>query len=276
MPRLLRLLLELAEHLLTDAATPTAGLPAATSDANTVAELRAETLHGCAPLLLRGMTGCEDAPLQEAACAAHAGVAYLRLAAMLPPAQLPEAPSPRAITAGLLGLFRLRRSAKHADLLRLQGALLPVLPALFELRPTADLLAIIKDGTRPSPATVAWIAATPEMPLDARALRDAKVGTLIASCLTATCVLATCPASTRLILRDMLSIGEVIKGLDQTFLTLLRARCASAGGLHRLMAANLEWLVSWSRTIRSNPVDVMSPPPPSPQKPESMSSHAAR
>ena len=67
-----------------------------------------------------------------------------------PPEAHPEVPQPHALSRGVLGLLRLRRASRHADLLRLQGLLLPLLPELFALRPASELMPVLRDATRHS------------------------------------------------------------------------------------------------------------------------------
>ena len=243
-PKQTRVAVELATSLLTMTAAyapipvlvAAAGPPTAASSSDSTASrqallaIQSATLVGCAPLMMRGMDAWEDAPIEDAAAMAHAAIAFLRLGSLVPPSQQPESPSPRTLAMGMLGLFRLHRSVRHADLLRLQGLLLPALPALFALRPPAELLPTLRDASRCfNPKGI-----------------DAKVAAIFPALLTSTAVIRSCPQLTRPMLWDLCSIPQVTRGLDQRILPLIRARCASAGGLDALMAAHIQSLIaSW-------------------------------
>jgi len=206
-----------------------------------VAELCGTTLRECAPLLLRGMESLEDAPLEDAAAATRAAVAFLRLGHHVHVQEHPEAPSARSIAAGALGLFKLRRSHRHADLLRLQALLLPLLPSLLAARPIAELMPILRDATR----TLPWTDRPTGEPLLLKGLRDAKAAQTLSAYLTATAVLRYQPATLRLMLCELMATPCVLKGMDTAILDLLRARCVRLGGLHTMMRAQLPWLIAW-------------------------------
>ena len=238
-PRLLRLSIAVATRILT--VTAQKGACAASSsgarDGKALQALLAATLRGCAALVLRSVEGWEDQPLEDASATALAVTAYLELGALVPPAYQAEVPQPRILASGLLGLLRLRRATRHADLLRLQAVVLPLIPRLFALRPTSELLPPLRDATRsalaqPTHANAGGGSALPQ------------AGTLLAASLTATAVLTCCPDIRRFMLRELCHTPQVILGRDATLLSLVRARCCAAGGLHTLMVADLTWLVA--------------------------------
>ena len=275
-----------SQHLPTEGSShsqhlPTEGVRRAPSEA-----LRAATLDGCGALLSLGTEAWAeashkdahtpfrwaDAPLEDAASIAHAAIAYLQLAALVPPRAHPSSPRPTDLAGGLLALLHLRRSPRHADLLRLHGVVLPLLPTLFSHLSTAELSPLLRDwlpsatrariGPPWAPLPVGLLAAhPPAAPPAARAadsaelpnmgeprasayLRTSRIGRLLPAWLTATAILTACPPLTRLILWELCTTPEVLRGQDKLLIPLLRARCAPAGGLHRLMAHHLDWLVS--------------------------------
>jgi len=190
-----------------------------------VAELCGTTLRECAPLLLRGMESLEDAPLEDAAAATRAAVAFLRLGHHVHVQEHPEAPSARSIAAGALGLFKLRRSHRHADLLRLQALLLPLLPSLLAARPIAELMPILRDATRTLPSTD---RPTGE-PLLLKGLRDAKAAQTLSVYLTATAVLRYQPATMRLMLCELMATLCVLKGMDTAIPRTVRSLSNTRG-----------------------------------------------
>jgi hypothetical protein len=115
------------------------------------AATKAVTLVGdaCAHLIQTALADAADAPLGEAVAAARAALALLELRASAaedaPPSAEDEA-SARATARDAVALMLSRRADAHADTLRMQAWLLPLLPRLLALRPAAELQAELREG----------------------------------------------------------------------------------------------------------------------------------
>ena len=115
------------------------------------AATKAVTLVGdaCADLIQTALADAADAPLGEAVAAARAALALLELRASAaedaPPSAEDEARA-RATARDAVALMLSRRADAHADTLRMQAWLLPLLPRLLVLRPAAELQAELREG----------------------------------------------------------------------------------------------------------------------------------
>ena len=177
--------------------------------------LQRATLDGCAPLVLRGMGSWEDSPVEDAAAMAECAVSYLRLAALLPPSLQPSLPQPQSLARGLMGLLRLQRAARHADLLRLQGLVLPLLPPLCALRAPSEILPMLRSATRHSGTRHTTSAQPPSAQQTAMGSIAPNValpqaGMLLAAALTATAMISCCHVAQRQMPLELCLTPQVI------------------------------------------------------------------
>ena len=189
----------------------------------------------CADLVDTALAGAEDAPLGEAVAAARAALALLELRATAaedaPPSAEDEARA-RSTARSTVALMLSRRADAHADTLRMQAWLLPLLPRLLALRPAAELQAELREGV---------CCDRRDAPLEAR----------LAAALFAAAALRGGAAAQPRVLLALCQSAVAMRPDEAVVLPLLRTRCALLGGLGSLLALHLPWLVErWVEEAR--------------------------
>ena len=181
----------------------------------------------CTELVDRALADAEDAPSGEAASAARAALELLELraasvAATATGATAEEEARARTTARQVVALLLSRRADAHADTLRLQAWLLPLLPRVLALRPPADLQAELSEGVGVSKTAL-----------------EARLGAALFAC----AALRGGAAAQPLVLLALCQSAPSMRTHEGALLPLLRTLCAPLGGLGALLRLHVAWLV---------------------------------